>query len=210
MRLGIVWGLVWVTACGRAGGRQQAATTTGHGASRDAQFHAEVASFHPSNRNVERGVADAKAGRAQSFMFDVSTTIGYGCKCPPFVLHGEEDTFVMPAFGDLPDPELHYLLGNYRMLGHFDGRTISAIQWRHEAGEEYVQGEMDEGWKEPRPSIVVEDWCFAPAWDALETWTPRAWVVGELQSLLALGRICPDALPREGELVAAVRASAGN
>lgn len=205
LRLAVGIVLISVTACGR----QPAATTTGRGEPRDAQFHPETTTFKPSNDNIQRALADAKAGRAQSFVFEVSTSIGYGCKCPPFVLgNGEDNTFVMPAFGELPDPESHYLLGRYRMLGHFDGRTISAIQWRHEAGKGYVRGESDEGWEEPRPSIVVQDWCFEPRWDSLETWEPRDMIVDDLRSLRALGRICPDALPRDGELVAAVLAPA--
>lgn len=205
MRLAIGIVLVLVTACGR----HQTATTTDRAASRDPQFHAEITSFNPSDQNIQRAVADARAGRAQSFVFDVSTSIGYGCNCPPFVLgNGEKNTFVMPTFGDLPDPESYYLLGRYRMLGHFDGRAISAIQWRHEAGQKYVAGESDYGWDEPRPSIVVEDWCFEPRWGSLETWEPRASIVDDLRSLRALGRICPGALPRDSELVAAVLAPA--
>jgi hypothetical protein len=142
MRIGTA--LVLVTACGHHRG----ASTMERGTSRDAQFHAEITTFDPSDRNVQRAVADAKAGHAQTFMFEVSTSIGYGCNCPPFVLgNGEHDTFVMPRFGDLPDPESHYLLGRYRMLGHFDGRAISAIQWRREAGKEYVRGESYDGWE---------------------------------------------------------------
>src|SRR5215510_5673193 len=111
MRLAISIGLVLVTACGR----HQAATTPGRGASLDARFHAEITSFNPSNRNVQRAVADARAGRARSFVFEVSTSFGYGCTCPPFVIGvGEEDTFVMPTFGDLPDPESYYALGRFR------------------------------------------------------------------------------------------------
>jgi hypothetical protein len=203
MRLAIGVVLVLVTACGR----HQAATTMGHGASRDAQFHAETTSFNPSNRNVQRAVANARAGRAQSFVFEVSTSFGYGCTCPPFVL-GVGEEFVMPTFGGLPDPESYYGLGTFRMLGHFDGRAISAIQWRHEAGKEYVWHEDDTDWDVPQPSIVVEDWCIEPNWDALEGWTPRASVVEDLRELRALGRICPGALPRDGELVAAVLAPA--
>lgn len=191
-------GIVFVTtACGRS----QIATTP-------AAFHAEIARFDPSNGHVARAVAAAKAGRAKTFVFEVSTSIGHGCTCPPFAIgDGENPTYVMPAFGDLPDAEIH-LLGRYRMRGRFDGREITAIQWRREAGKAYVAGESDYGWDQPRPAIVVEDWCFEPRWDSLESWEPRDWVVDELRSLRASGRICPGAMPHDGALVAAVRAPA--
>ena len=55
--------------------------------------------------------------------------------------------------------------GIYRMRGHFDGRTISGVEWVKARGEKppnYPSGNVpiDEWTGRTGPVFVVEDWCF--------------------------------------------------
>jgi hypothetical protein len=111
---------------------------------------------------VAQAVAAAQRGNAETFVFDVGTSVGFGCKCPPF--HIGAAIWIMPRFSrGVPDPEDFWFSNvSYRFLGRFDGRRISATQWRREAGKHHTPGEMDTGWEEPAPALVVDDWCLVP------------------------------------------------
>jgi hypothetical protein len=134
---------------------------------------------------------------ASRIVIYADTTLGYGCKCPPFVfapLHGSgrPEAYVLPIFAKGVSEPFSSKLGYFRFAGHFDGRRITGFEWLKLRGEQLGQEErMGMGeYEHKAPVFIVEGWCFEPFDTSPEFFAEERY--GDLVTSMAKeGRFCP-------------------
>lgn len=106
----------------------------------------------------------------------LENTLSWGCPCPTWVFPFYQDmsrlqyVMILPAPALTLDPTDFAAAGiPFRMTGHFNGSTLTGLEWVKQRGKappnfpkDAAQDDpvIQEYWAEPGLVFIVEHWCF--------------------------------------------------
>ena len=142
-------------------------------------------------------IKNAQEGKQEKITVRVTSTLGWGCPCPPLVFaHSKGNVIFDEEFfyfihsgkekrdlGDIPG-------GILVITGNYTGEMVDRYEWQTMLGNSAptVVGDGREYAKKKHPLFKVDSWCFIPPAE------PYEWETEFYKTALTTGDYCPQNL----------------